>query len=754
MAPDTNHLWCVCHKYCKGIRRQLNTPNTWRQHLHEAAEDEVEAIQLAAWSDLFRKFLHTFTGSSANSSGKQTNGVSSDASIGKRPCTLPHSSPTPGEDSAEAGPPNDDLPADDHPMYPPNDDLPADDQPIYPSDNDLLVDPAHNNPRYLPNSNPPPDAPTNNPPPPTRSAPLSDLNLEELASTARLPKLQWSMGFIQAIRNASLDDGIGLMGEDLGQLRNPPKEPLCMDDRYTELALSMFIALEHSSEATYEKIWQAIRKCFPEAELPSFHQTECILSNLSGVMSIVNNMCINSCVAYIGPFSNLNTCPECNEPCYNQVKLHRSDGRIKHPCAVFHMIPIAPQLQSLWRHPEKLQNNNGLVDTYDDVFCGYSYLSAVAQNKIQPDDTLLMISIDGAQLYDSKESDCWIYIWIVLELSPDHRYRKKHVLLGTIIPGPKKLKIIDSFLFPGLHHLSAVQCEGLRIWDASHDCDFISRLFLFLVCADGPGLLTLSNFVGHQGKNGCWMLCPMKGCHKPGASQYYPVILKPDNYNVPGCDHPDVDIRSIRPGNSHSYIEQLTYLLSSRMQHMYEAQCLETGIVGPSILLGLQPELIQGIPEIFSSEMMHLSSANMAMLWLDLWWVADGKIKVIINGTVHIAEVRCFARLVIKAAGYFSDDDDDDEDTPGHLQFDDIALVMLYSHPHPHLLDNSYGVLASCTKLGEASLQVVKISSIQAVVAMVPHHPVVNGVPEDRYFLVEKTGMEIAHFGMEENNDE
>lgn len=129
-------------------------------------------------------------------------------------------------------------------------------------------------------------------------------------------------------------------------------------------------------------------------------------------------------------------------------------------------------------------------------------------------------------------------------------------------------------------------------------------------------------------------------------------------------------------------------------------------------------------------------------------------VKVIINGTVRIAEVRCFARLVVKAAGYFSNDDDDDEDTPGHLQFDDIALVTLYSHPHPRLLDNSYGVLASCTKLGEASLQVVKISSIQAVVAMVPHHPVVNGVLEDRYFLVEKTGMEIARFGMEENNDE
>ncbi|KAI6001213.1 hypothetical protein EDD15DRAFT_2159002 [Pisolithus albus] len=130
-------------------------------------------------------------------------------------------------------------------------------------------------------------------------------------------------------------------------------------------------------------------------------------------------------------------------------------------------------------------------------------------------------------------------------------------------------------------------------------------------------------------------------------------------------------------------------------------------------------------------------------------------VKVILNGAVRIAEVRYFARLVARTAENLADNDDgEDFDAPGHLQFDDIALVTLYSHPHPHLLEQSYGVLASCTKLGEASLQVVKISAIQAVVAMVPHRPVINGVAEERYFLVEKTGMEIARFGSEENNDE
>ena len=69
------------------------------------------------------------------------------------------------------------------------------------------------------------------------------------------------------------------------------------------------------------------------------------------------------------------------------------------------------------------------------------------------------------------------------------------------------------FLFPGFHHLSALQCEGLKIWDSACNCDFLSQLMLYPACANGPArLLTMSNFIGHQGKNGCHMQCPLK-CH-------------------------------------------------------------------------------------------------------------------------------------------------------------------------------------------------------------------------------------------------
>ncbi|KAI5990588.1 hypothetical protein EDC04DRAFT_2911898 [Pisolithus marmoratus] len=64
------------------------------------------------------------------------------------------------------------------------------------------------------------------PPAPPTHSPLLDLDIEELICKAHLPKLQCSLCFVCNIRNVSLDNGVGLTGEQLAYLRNPLKEPL------------------------------------------------------------------------------------------------------------------------------------------------------------------------------------------------------------------------------------------------------------------------------------------------------------------------------------------------------------------------------------------------------------------------------------------------------------------------------------------------------------------------------------------------
>ena len=88
------------------------------------------------------------------------------------------------------------------------------------------------------------------------------------------------------------------------------------------------------------------------------------------------------------------------------------------------------------------------------------------------------------------------------------------------------------------------------------------------------------------------------------------------------------------------------------------------------------------------------------------------------------------------------------------MLFTNVTLIILYSCPDPYLLHESFRTVASCTKLEEESLTVIQISAIQAVVAMIPHKMSQAVDKENRYFLVEKSGMELAQFGEEDDDDD
>jgi hypothetical protein len=120
------------------------------------------------------------------------------------------------------------------------------------------------------------------------------------------------------------------------------------------------------------------------------------------------------------------------------------------------------------------------LSTLMKIYTMDKYLNACLCGDVAPSDTVVMFSMDGAQLYRDKQSDCWIYIWVVLELAPDLQYKKKHVLPGGFIPGPNNPKLTKSFLFPGFHHITALQREGLQVWNAQDDTLFKSYVFYLI----------------------------------------------------------------------------------------------------------------------------------------------------------------------------------------------------------------------------------------------------------------------------------
>jgi len=302
----------------------------------------------------------------------------------------------------------------------------------------------------------------------------------------------------------------------------------------------------------------------------------------------------------------------------------------------FHTIPIGPQLQALWRTPEgaqgirhrnqrteeilaEIQANGGCLSVYDDFYHGQDYINAVQHGNITKDDMVLVFSIDGAQLYQNKMSDCWIGIWIIFDHAPDICYQKKTVLPAFFISGPNKPKNVDSYLLPSLSHVRALQTKGLMIWDALEDRVFKSCIFLALATADGPGMTYLNRLVGHHGAYGCRLYCATKGHHKPGGGHYYPVLLRPDNYNVEGCDHPDIDVQHLPPASSQEYQQNLAFVMASPNDTRYKQRRKDTGISKPSLFSGLVANRMLSTPGCFPADLMHLVSLNLTDLILSLW---------------------------------------------------------------------------------------------------------------------------------------
>ncbi|KAG1838385.1 hypothetical protein DFJ58DRAFT_718750 [Suillus subalutaceus] len=274
----------------------------------------------------------------------------------------------------------------------------------------------------------------------------------------------------------------------------------------------MYLSLQLASQEAYNHIRRATIRNYAhddEDSILSFYNVEKLVAQYTGVESIEHDMCPDSCLAFTGPYAALEICPLCDKSRWDQGKLRATNDRSKVAAQKFTTIPLGPQLQAMYRDPDSARHMQYLhehtqqilaqlratqsIPVIDDIAAGWDYLAAVLANDIKQDDIVLMVP------------DCWMYVWIILNLSPDKRYQKVHI----------------SFLFVGMHHLAALQKNGLTIWDASRDTVFTSDLHLLFTTADGPGLVYWDGMVGHSGKNGC------QGRRKTGGSHYYPALLRP-----------------------------------------------------------------------------------------------------------------------------------------------------------------------------------------------------------------------------------
>ena len=458
--------------------------------------------------------------------------------------------------------------------------------------------------------------------------------LEDDYPPASRPKILVALDFIRMVKDATLETQFS--PEELTEFLDPQEHTSTpSDDPDLKYSLRNFITCMDSSQRTYEEVCQNARERCPEIKPLSYYQVQRRARDLSGIVTWEHHMCANSCIGFTGPFAALEYCPECGQPRYDQQTLEESDGEDKVPRKVFTTFPVGPQLQARWKYPqtaesmfyrwEKTQDLRQEreefdvpLDVYDDILSGQAYLDAANDAPINEYDTALMFSIDGAQLYRNKKSECWIYIWIILDLGPNKRYKIRNILPGGVIPGPNGPKDLDSFLFPGLAHVSALQREGLPIWDAYNRRRALSFLFLLLVLADVVAMAELSGSVGHHGQKGCRLLCGFAGRNKVHGAHYYPALLRPHGFETHRTSaHPDVNINSLPDPDPEQYRRDLYHVISSRNKTEHGRRRLHTGIGKPSIFDGI-PRILS-LPTCFAGDLMHQPVINLAALLIDLW---------------------------------------------------------------------------------------------------------------------------------------
>ncbi|KAL1937343.1 hypothetical protein VTO73DRAFT_13804 [Trametes versicolor] len=447
---------------------------------------------------------------------------------------------------------------------------------------------------------------------------------------ARRQEVREALECIRDIRRATLDNS-GLDSETVDRLHNPPRAVPELTD-FERAGMRMFLARGDGSQDNYEDNRAAIIELHNADDIPSYDQIKRRIASVTGISTIRTAMCINSCVVFTGPFAELADCPTCREPRYDPWHLARGD---QVPRRTFETFPVGPQIQAMYASPEnarlmrhRAQRTQEIRDAamadpaahpdIDDVYSGKDYLREVKEGRIKDDDVVLMFSLDGAQLYTNKSSDCWFFIWVLYDLPPDARYKKHYVLPGGVIGGPNKPKNVDSFLIPALSHLSALQNDGLQIWDAQQR-QFRSDPYLLLATADGPGMAYLNGMVGHQGARGCRLYCGFRGRLKPTANTYYPAAAKPHDYDQEGSSHPNVSLRT-RAGTSAEicaeYAQNVREVIVTGGRANYQRVRLETGIAKPSIFTGLRRTL--PLPTGFGADLMHLITLNLTDLIISL----------------------------------------------------------------------------------------------------------------------------------------
>ena len=291
--------------------------------------------------------------------------------------------------------------------------------------------------------------------------------------------------------------------------------------------------------------YKALQTAFLELEdISSICLTQKTVARLLGLDLKYVDCCVKMCCCYTRKYAGLDQCffPDCNKPQCDKCGQSRKK---------FQYLPIVPRLIALFFDKatvEKMAYQHTYYEarkTKDvtDVFDGALYRKlceeeVTANGKeyshwyfLDHRDIALGLSLKGFAPFKHQSNSAWPVILFNYNLLPNLQTHLDHFLCYRVIPGPKSVKDVNSFLIPLYDELAQLS-EGVDgVLDPTAGEFFVLHAYLILLFGDIPTISKLLMMKGYNGYCPC-RYCEIRGMRAPREKvNYFPLQNKEGAYD-------------------------------------------------------------------------------------------------------------------------------------------------------------------------------------------------------------------------------
>ncbi|KAJ8509049.1 hypothetical protein ONZ45_g8718 [Pleurotus djamor] len=372
----------------------------------------------------------------------------------------------------------------------------------------------------------------------------------------------------------------------------------------------------------------------------SRHSCVKLAQKLTGFEPTLHHICPNKCIAYVGQYKDLRSCPfrrRSNNFEICGASRYITSKKGERPAAQFRVFPVIPTIRAMFANTESakllryrdrtLRQAVEMVKAcaggfqnsrYSDYPNGRIHINQhLNKNLFQNEcDLAWIVSMDGAMLSMKKQSDVWFLILILLNLPPEIRYKSRNVITVFATPGPQGPGDLESFMWP-VYVEMAKMSEGFWIWDAVTRSNLISRGETVLANADMPGQGKID---GSTGPTGLWasrhkLVMGARTNKKRCKRQYFPSVLS-EVGKLYNSTRPEYNYYDLPELSQSQYWDIIARLKRASFDQVHKSIIAEFGITRmPLVAVSNSYEW----PHFFPSDPFHLFYENIIPYFWDLW---------------------------------------------------------------------------------------------------------------------------------------